>query len=71
MAEVVRTFKLAATIHDLVAGVAFWTAIVLAFTYPVVFFSLDRGYLDPMVLIGLIGLHVVALLLGRHHQTNL
>lgn len=70
MAQSVRTGSLLAVLHDFVTGVAFWSAIGLAFAYPFVLFSLDRGYVGVPVLLLVIALHVLALVIGRGYAVG-
>ena len=49
-------------------GAAFWTAVALAFSYPVVLIGLDRGWIDAVVFFGIVAAHVVALIAGHGYR---
>lgn len=57
--------------YELLTGIAFWAAIGLAFAYPAVLFSLDRGYIGVTALLLVIGLHVLALVIGRGYAAEM
>lgn len=59
-----------AAIYDLVVGLAFWLAILLAFAYPVVLFAIDRGFIAASTLVPIITVHFLALFAGRGYGTT-
>lgn len=54
-------------VFALIEGVAFWTAVLIAFAYPPLLIVLDRGVIDHAALLGIVVVHVLALLLGHRH----
>ena len=48
-------------------AVAFWIAILLAFSYPPMLYAIGSGIVDHTLLLLAITVHVFALLLGRNY----
>lgn len=59
--------ELRVALYERIVGISFWMAIVLAISYPPILYALSTGYVDQVVLLGVIGAHTLALALGRDH----
>ena len=51
-------------------GLAFWTAVMLALAYPLLFIARDSALIDARVFLGVIAVHVIVTMIGHGHQPS-
>ena len=51
-------------------GLAFWSAILLAFGYPAFLLAIDQGYVPRTVFFGFVLAHVLTLSIGYHYPVD-
>ena len=51
-------------------GMAFWGAVLLAFSYPAQILAMDRGVLDISMFLVIVTVHILALIVGHNYQAG-